>query len=271
MIIYNRRELIKVLGISSVALAIPGSYNSLKGIERKGLNMGKKHIITISFDDGFKKSSILTAEIFEKHKLSACINVIATGHEKDFQIPDEYQITEKGDFVLWNELKARGHEIMMHGYKHCHLNALPFEEAKDLILRCIYIFSKELKDFEPKESIFNFPYNSSTPELEAWLPLQVKAFRTGGGGINPLPYKGQVKLTCTGSGPTNCEERLDTEIKKLLALPFGWLIFNAHGLNGEGYGPMRAEFLDKLLSRLEVIDSVAILTIGQALNEFNKS
>ena len=38
----------------------------------------KKHFIMLSFDDGFKKSSIRTAEIYGKYHLSACINVIAT-------------------------------------------------------------------------------------------------------------------------------------------------------------------------------------------------
>lgn len=264
---YTRRKLIKVLGISSAALAIPRFFNGLKANVKNKILMSKQHIITLSFDDGFKKSSILTAKIFEKHKLSACINVIATGHLKSFQNPDAHQITEKGDFGLWNELKARGHEIMMHSYKHEHLNELPFEEAKDSILRCIDIFSKELKDFEPKESIFNFPYNASTPELEAWLPTQVKAFRTGGGGINPLPYKGQVRLTCTSFGPDSCEDHLNAEIEKLLALSSGWLIYNVHGLDGEGWGPIRSEFLDKLLNRLESIDSIAILPTGKAIHE----
>lgn len=266
---YNRRKLIKTLGIGSAALAIPGFINVLKANERSSLRIGKQHIITLSFDDGFKKSSLLTAEIFEKHKLSACINVIATGHLKSFQSPDIYQVTEKGDFGLWNELKARGHEIMMHGYKHEHFNELSFEQGKDLILGCIDIFSKELKDFKPKESIFNFPYNVSTPELENWVPSQVKAFRTGGNGINPLPYKGQVKLTCTGHGPDSCEDYLNAAIKRLLSQSSGWLIFNVHGLNGEGWGPIRSEFLDQLLSRLEVIDSVAILPTGKAINELS--
>ena len=265
---YTRRKLIKALAISSAALATDGLFISLKASEKSEKRVNKQHIITLSFDDGFKKSSILTAEIFEKHKLSACINVIATGHLNNFQSPDAYQITEKGDFGLWNELKARGHEIMMHGYKHAHKNEMPFEQAKDLILRCIDVFSKELKGFEPKESIFNFPYNASTPELEAWLPSQVKAFRTAGNGINPLPFKGQVKLTCTGFGPGNSEDHLNAEIEKWLAQPSGWLIYNMHGLNGEGWGPVSSEFLDQLLNRLNAIDSVAILPAGKAIHDF---
>lgn len=230
-------------------------------------NEAVKYIITLSFDDGFKKSSIRTAEIYEKYNLSACFNVIATGHFKTFETPDEYQKDNpKGDFGLWNELKKRGHEIMPHGYKHANKKNMLFNQAKDLILRCLDIFSDELEGFVPKESLFNFPYNRSTPELEEWLPTQVRAFRTGGGGINPLPYKSQVKLTCTGYGPGNIEQHLENEIEKLLSKPSGWLIYNTHGLDGEGYGPMSSTFLDKLLNRLSLIDSVKIMPAGQALS-----
>jgi peptidoglycan/xylan/chitin deacetylase (PgdA/CDA1 family) len=181
---YSRREILKTIGMGTVAaLAIPEGLFAYETAEEK------KHFITLSFDDGFKKSSIRTAEIYEKYKLSACINVIATAHQPDFVLPNEYHRSPAGDFGLWNELQARGHEIMMHGYKHAHKNEIPFGEGKDLIVKCIDYFSKNLKGFEPKESIFNFPFNASTPELEEWLPTQVKAFRTGGNPINPVPYK----------------------------------------------------------------------------------
>ena len=215
---YSRREALKTLGLGAVA-----GLASSSALFANEIEADKKHYITLSFDDGLKKSSIRTAEIYEKYKLSACINVIATAHLPDFKLPNEYHDWPVGDFGLWNELKARGHEIMMHGYKHAHKNEIPFEQGKDLVLRCIDYFSKELKGFEPKESIFNFPFNASTPELEEWLPTQVKAFRTGGPPINPLPHKGQVKLTCTSYGPDNIDKHLNGEIEKLLAQPSGWL------------------------------------------------
>lgn len=248
-------------GTGVLALTVSGKINWSHHFDT-----GKKHIITLSFDDGFKKSSLLTAEIFEKHKLSACINVIATGHEKSFQIPDEWQVTEKGDFVLWNELKSRGHEIMPHGYKHANKAKLPLAEAKDLVKRCLDYFSKNLDGFKSEEAIFNMPYNASTPELEEWLTGQVMAFRTGGQGINLFPYQGQKKLTCSAFGPGSTEEFLEKEIDALLKLPSGWLIYNTHGLNGEGWGPMSSDFLDRLLGRLTAIDSVAVLPAGKALS-----
>ena len=210
---------------------------------------------------------IRTAEIYEKYKLSACLNVVASAHMKDFRPPD-YPNVPRGDFGLWNDLKARGHEIMPHGYRHANKQSLPFVEAKDLILRCLDVFDKELKGFDQKEAVFNFPYNASTPELETWLPTQVLAFRTGGGAINPLPHKGQTKLGCTSFGPGNCEAAIDREIERLLAKDSGWLIFNTHGLDEEGWGPIRATYLERLLERLLAVPTVEVLPAGRALAKY---
>ena len=130
---------------------------------------------------------------------------------------------------------------MPHSYRHANLRQMPLTEAKDLVLRCLDVFSKELKGFEAKKAVYNFAYNASTPELEKWLPTQVRAFRTGGGAINPLPHKGQPKLTCTSFGPGNCVQAIDRQIEKLLAQEAGWLIFNTHGLDNEGWGPIQGQ------------------------------
>lgn len=256
---FTRRNLLKVMSMATTALVVP---EILYEKEKK-----KTHFITLSFDDGFKKSSLQTAAIFEKYNLSACINVIATAHLPDFVLPNEYHAWPVGDFDLWNELKQRGHEIMMHGYQHKNKREISFTEGKELILKCIDYFSKHLKGFEPKESIFNFPHNASTPELEQWLPGVVKAFRTGGPAINKLPYKGQSFLTCTTHGPDNCENHLDSEIDKLLKQPSGWLIYNTHGLDDEGWGPIRSQYLDNLLKRLTSIKTIEIIPTGKALTK----
>jgi peptidoglycan/xylan/chitin deacetylase (PgdA/CDA1 family) len=227
------------------------------------------HIVTLSFDDGLEKSNLKIAEIYEKYGLSACFNVLASGHAPDFVPPDPYHKGyPKGNFALWNELQDRGHEIMPHGLLHHNLAEMPFENAQRAIIRCLEIFTSELNGFKPEESIYNFAYNASTPEIEAWLPGQVKAYRTGGEAINPLPYKGQVKLTTTGHGPENCEHHLDAHIEKLLSQPEGWLIYNTHGLDGEGWGPVRTDYLEELLDRLTKIDSVHIMPAYRALIEF---
>jgi hypothetical protein len=149
-----------------------------------------------------------------------------------------------------------------------NLPKLAFAEAQDLVRRCLGVFSEKLDGFDPRQAVFNFPYNASTPELERWLPTQVRAFRTGGAAINPCPHQGQVKLTCTSFGPGNCEAAIDREIEKLLSQDSGWLIFNTHGLEDEGWGPLRATYLERLLDRLLAHESVEVLPAGRALAKY---
>lgn len=66
----------------------------------------------------------------------------------------------------------------------------------------------------------------------------------------------------------NCEPFLDRQIEQLLARESGWLVYTAHGLEDEGWGPMRASYLDRLLARLVSIPSVEILPAGRALAKY---
>ena len=77
-----------------------------------------------------------------------------------------------------------------------------------------------------------------------------------------------MKLTCTSFGPGNGEHAIDREIEKLLASKTGWLIFNTHGLDKEGWGPIRADYLDRLLDRLTAMKSVAVLPAAGALAKY---
>jgi peptidoglycan/xylan/chitin deacetylase (PgdA/CDA1 family) len=222
------------------------------------------HVVTLSFDDGFRRSSLKTAEIFERFGLSAAINVVARGHAGE---PDEGWHTRwpKGDFGLWNELQARGHEIMPHGLVHANKSELPFEEGKRLIESCLQVFANELDGFDATRAVFAFPYNASTPELEAWLVGVVRGFRTGGKPIMPLPQAGQAKISCATFGPGPSDEHLEALVEQLLAGPSGWLCYNLHGLDGEGWGPLSAATLERLLERLVACEDVHVLPARAAL------
>lgn len=228
------------------------------------------HYLTISWDDGFQKSFSKIAGIYERFGLRAEFNIVATANLPENALPDDMKPGHRwgaanayGDFGLWNELQARGHVIQPHGYRHANKAELPFDEARGLILKCLEIFSRQLSGFDPAQTIFNFPYNASTPELEAWLPSVVRAFRTSGPGINPLPTTKTVKLTTTGA--EDAEPLLDQCIDQLLAQPNGWLIYNGHGLDGEGWGPLRSEYLMRTLEKLGAIPDLKILPAKEIL------
>ncbi len=108
---------------------------------------------------------------------------------------------------------------MPHGYNHTNLTTLPLEEAKSLILKCLDVFNEELDGFIAKESVFNFPYNSSTKEIEEWITTQVRAFRIYGPADNQLPFDGLTKLTCISYGPENIDNNLEETINSFLEGP----------------------------------------------------
>ena len=92
-----------VAGVSAAATIAVVGHGATFAADDPGK---KRHIVTLSFDDGFKKSSSKTAEIYEKHKLSACINVVASGLHEGFEPTSSSR--PSGDFGLWNELQSAG-------------------------------------------------------------------------------------------------------------------------------------------------------------------
>src|SRR4051812_14059769 len=82
--------------------------------------------VGLVFDDGFRKSSVATAAMFERFGLAGVFAVLAepAGFALKFDV---------GRFELWNELQARGHVVQPHGYTHANLRDLPHEQAVDLV------------------------------------------------------------------------------------------------------------------------------------------
>jgi peptidoglycan/xylan/chitin deacetylase (PgdA/CDA1 family) len=236
----------------------------------------KTHILTLSFDDGFKKSFYKIAEIHEKYGLKACLNVIASGHLPTFVPPDEYHRNLiRGDFEDWNLLKERDHEIMPHSWDHSNLTKIPLEKAKEDILKCLDYFEKNLKGFKSYDAVYNFAFNASTPELEDFALTHALAIRSGGWDIikdhrleNSFPKSGKpVRLGCWSYGPDNADKWVEDEITKFLFGSGGWLILNLHGLDEEGWGPVSSSYLDDLLKRMGKLDKLELLPAGLALKK----
>jgi peptidoglycan/xylan/chitin deacetylase (PgdA/CDA1 family) len=233
-----------------------------------GQPAGKSHIVSLSFDDGFKKSFYKIAEIHESFGLRACLNVIAIGHTKEFDIGrlasgGANTNVPLGNFDDWNKLKRRGHEVMAHTYDHARLTDLPIAQARELIDKCAAYFESHLDGFKAAESIYSFAYNASNDALDEYALSKFRGIRTRGGAVNPLP-PGR-RAGCVSYGPGNCDAFLQAQIDRFLAAEGGWFVFNAHGLDEEGWGPMSSGFLTSLLARLVKLSHVAVLPVGAAL------
>jgi len=239
-----------------------------------GLGLGacarpeKTHILTLSFDDGFKKSFYKIADIYEDHGLCACLNIIASGHLPSFQKVDEWILPElMGNFDDWNALQARGHEIMPHSWQHLNLANQPLEEAKELIVRCLDYFEDQLDGFDASEAVFNYPFNSSTPELEQFTLTKVRALRSNGEtALNPIPNASEpFRIGCQAMGPDNSDNGVEQQVNDFLKSEGGWLVLNVHGLDDEGWGPISTPFLRGLIARLVQVEKLEILPAREVL------
>jgi len=260
----RRRLFIKTTALGTIAIGLGNCYQK-----------GTSHILSLSFDDGFKKSFYKIADIHEKFGLQACLNIIASAHLTKWEAPNEWHYPEPGDFDDWNTLQKRGHEIMPHSWAHNNLTEMPLEKAKELIIKCLNYFEKHLEGFKASESVYNFAYNASTPELEEFALTKVRAIRTGGWDIlgdqlmNPIPGpNGPFRFGCWSYGPDNADDWVDQQVKQFLDSSGGWLILNLHGLDEEGWGPITSKYLDHLLNRLVTVDFLNILPAGEVVKRY---
>jgi peptidoglycan/xylan/chitin deacetylase (PgdA/CDA1 family) len=215
-------------------------------------------LLTISWDDGFRASTASIARIYERFGLRADFNIVALAHGKWQGV---------GDFGWWNELQSRGHAIHPHGLDHTDKTSIPFAEARAKIQRCLDILQNNLRDFERREAVFAFPYNASNPEIEEWLGHQVRAYRTNGPAVQDLPVSNTQRLTTIGR--EDAEACLDECLAQLRAAPQGWLIYTAHGLDGEGWGPLRSSYLERFLGSVLEQGDISILPTFQVLERYS--
>lgn len=256
----KRRKFLKSTAITAL----------LPGLGFRPSNMAKSHVISFSFDDGFRKSFLKLADIHEEYGLKACLNVIASGHFPNFQAVDDWILPElMGNFDDWNALFERGHEVMPHSWEHNNLASLNPFEAKQLISKCIVYFNENLMYFKPENAVFNFPYNASTEELDNHSLTLVRAVRTrANGAINPLPNKNLKVFGCSSNGPDNIDAWVDESINKFLSMDGGWLILNLHGLDNEGWGPISSNYFIVLLERIITIKNLEIIPVGMVLDKY---
>ncbi|HRR25635.1 MAG TPA: hypothetical protein P5300_02945, partial [Acidobacteriota bacterium] len=67
-------------------------------------------------------------------------------------------------------------------------------------------------------------------------------------------------------GPDTIDRHLETQVQELLDLESGWLVYNTHGIDDEGWGPVSSRYLENLLERLTEMDSVAVVPAAAVLN-----
>ncbi len=85
--------------------------------------------LTLSWGDGFRRSTWRAAETFEQFGAQAELNVLAALGRHTH-----------GDFVLWNEPQAGEHAVQLRGYQRASRSKLSLPKAHCLMLRCPRFF-----------------------------------------------------------------------------------------------------------------------------------
>jgi peptidoglycan/xylan/chitin deacetylase (PgdA/CDA1 family) len=199
--------------------------------------------VILVFDDGFAKSSIATAKVFEEFGLRALFAVLAE--------PTDFATNfVKGDFALWNELLARGHHVHPHGYTHARMPDLTYEQGVAELQRCIATFSEKLNGFDPKRCIYHFTYNLSTPPLIQWLLPRFGAVRIQGTGFL---RKEEIDSRVWGSkahGPEDPYDVLNGLLDQCAGKNAYAFMFCLHGIDGEAWGAIALDNLRRILERI---------------------
>jgi peptidoglycan/xylan/chitin deacetylase (PgdA/CDA1 family) len=199
--------------------------------------------IGIVFDDGFVKSTLATAALFEEFGWRAAFAVLA--HPEGFA-PG----LRVGDFSLWNELHSRGHLIHPHGYTHANLQSMDYPDAVNDLERCLGRFSEKLPGFNPQRAVYCFAYNSGTPALCQWLLAHAGAARVGGTG---LLQKHDLHARIWHShtfGPEDPGADLMDHIALAEQQRPAALFYVLHGVDGEAWGAIGLGHLRRALEAI---------------------
>lgn len=200
--------------------------------------------VGIIFDDGFVKSSLETAQIFEEFGLRAVFAVLAnpTGFAPQFRV---------GDFALWNELRERGHIIHPHGYTHANLQSMNYTDAVEELTRCLATFNEKLRGFDAQRAVYCFAYNCGTPALCQWLlGQQVGAARIGGSGmLSQADLQSRVWHSST-FGPKDPGTDLMDHLAQARRDRPPAMLYVLHGLDGEAWGAIARDHLRRAIQTL---------------------
>jgi peptidoglycan/xylan/chitin deacetylase (PgdA/CDA1 family) len=197
--------------------------------------------IGIIFDDGFRKSSIATAELFESFGLRAVFAVIAD--HASFH-------AAAGEFALWNELQSRGHIIHPHGQTHVKLSDIPPQQAIGSVRQCLDTFQQKLNGFDPKQAVYATTYNIGTPETIEWLLPRVRGVRIGGDPFLSADMLASRVWTSTAFGPGDPAQHFIQHLDEARQRRPAALLYCLHGLDGELWGAIARDSLRQILETI---------------------
>lgn len=221
--------------------------------------------VSICFDDGFRATADKARVVFEARGLRATFCVLA---RPDLAEDPFIRAAPIADWAYWREAAWAGHEVAPHGWAHERLSDLDTATACAGLDRTLDAFAAELPGFDAGGQLFHLAYLAAPAPVVQHLATRTLGVRRalGRAGLNPSARHdlgGDVDCITFGD-PAG--ELMRLRLDRFLAAEDGWLVLVLHGLDGEGWGPIPCEVLERQLDRL--LDAgVRIAPAGQAARE----
>jgi peptidoglycan/xylan/chitin deacetylase (PgdA/CDA1 family) len=221
--------------------------------------------VSFCFDDGFRATADKVRAVFEARDLRTTFCVLA---RPDLTEDPFIRAAPIADWAYWREAVATGHEVAPHGWAHERLGDLDTEAACAGLDRTLDAFAAELPGFDPRDQLFHLAYLAAPAPVVQHLAARTLGVRRalGRAGLNPTgrhELGGDVDCITFGD-PAG--ELMRMRLDRFLAAEDGWLVLVLHGLDGEGWGPVAGEVLERQLDRL--LDAgVRIASAGQVARE----
>jgi hypothetical protein len=205
--------------------------------------------VGIIFDDGFARSTLKTAEIFESLGLRAVFAVLADAS-------NFVKGPGCGDWAMWNDLQRRGHIIHPHGQTHVKLSEIAPAAAIESVSMCLESFAEHLEGFDARQAVYAFTYNTPTRETMDWLLPRVRSVRIGGDPLLSASDLASRVWRSQADGPhdpfDDCMRVLDRAAQKRPTAA----LYCLHGLDREYWGATASENLRRVLDRIVSDDAL---------------
>lgn len=214
--------------------------------------------ISFSFDDGFERSATVGAPILERFGFNGTFYVV-TGWvaPQRARIRDDFNRgASHGDWAFWRGHAARGHEVGSHGFSHVNAGAssarfLPWVMAEQ-VLRS----AEDLARHVPAtDYTLSMPWNAGSKVSRALARTRFSACRLGS---TDLDYNTIHALDLYGLKSWAVEPKhgwSDVRAAVEQMPDDGWLIFQFHSFDDEGWAPISSGFLEALC---EVVADVGV-------------
>ena len=224
---------------------------------------GDSRLVSITFDDGFRGAAETAMPILDRHGLAATFYVV-TGWVEPMRAPvsDPFNAHRShGDWAFWQEVVTHGHEVGSHGFSHVNATGRKARLLPWMVPQEIARSAADLRRHLPASGFtMSMPWNMTTRASETHVRRLFSACRLGGSQVeyNLIDDLHPFALRSWAPGP---QHGWDAYARAIDDLPDGgWLIFQFHSFDDEGWEPISPRLFDQLC-RLLADCSVKVATV----------